>query len=72
MIENNIDKILIGLISAILALVLKAAYDKIVKSLELSKLKQVLVTDLVHQIVTAGYYSVEIDKLYRVTHLVLK
>lgn len=72
MIENNIDKIIIGLISAILALFLKAIYDKLVESRELLKLKKVLVTDLVHQIATAGFYSAEIDKLYKIYERGLK
>ncbi len=65
---NNemIDKILIGLISAILALILKAFYDRISKTLELSKLKQVLVADLVHQISTAVFFHFELDKLLNI------
>lgn len=72
MIESNIDKVLIGLISAILALVLKAVYDKIIISRELLKLKQVFVTDLVHQFCTACFYSEEIVKLHKIYERGLK
>ena len=66
MATNNIDKIVIGLISALLALILKTIFDNFKKKTELSKLKQVLVTDLVHQITTAGLFTVETDKLRKI------
>jgi len=62
----NLDKIVIGLISALLALILKTLFDSFKKKTELSKLKQVLVTDLVHQITTAGLFAIETDKLRRI------
>ena len=66
MATDNIDKIVIGLTSALLALILKTIFDNFKKRTELSKLKQVLVTDLVHQITTAGLFAVETDKLRKI------
>ncbi len=66
MINNNLDKIIIGLISALLALILKTIFDNFKKRTELLKFKQVLVTDLVHQISTASLFSIETEKLLKI------
>ncbi|MBO9703190.1 MAG: hypothetical protein J7604_23450 [Sporocytophaga sp.] len=60
------EKVLTGFIGALIAIILKVIFDYFIKKLEISNIRKIILSDIVHQASTGKIYRQEISKLYKI------